>query len=192
VVLDVAKRLKSKLNAQGIDVILTRKSDDFISLYQRSRIANINARKIDAFISIHANAARSKRISGVEVFYLSESIDDDQRAYTAARNYRLNLREPVSGRYTSAILWDLVYSQNRRTSIQLADYVGKSLSRNLYQRNRGTKPARFYVLKGTNIPAILVELGFISNPQEEKRLRDHSYREKVAQSVAEGIRQYNR
>lgn len=192
VVLDIAKRLKKKLEARGIDVILTRESDRFISLSQRSRIANANAGDVDFFISIHANASRSSWVNGVEVFYLSESIDDDLRAFRAAKNYKLNLKEGCSGKYTKVILWDLIYRNNRKASIRLASYVCKSLSKNIRQRNRGIKPARFYVLKGTNIPAILAEVGFISNAREEKKLRDASYRNKIAQALADGIIQYNR
>lgn len=191
VVLDIAKRLKRKLNAAGINVILTRDRDEFISLARRSKIAN-NARDVDFFISIHANASRSRWVSGVEVFYLSESIDDNLRSFKAAKNYDLNLKERFSGKDTAAILWDLIYNDNRRSSIELAGCILGSLSKNLSQRNRGKKPARFYVLKGTNIPAILIEVGFISNSRDEKKLRNSSYRDRVAQAVIQGLIRYNR
>jgi N-acetylmuramoyl-L-alanine amidase len=191
VVLDIAKRLKKKLNVLGIDVILTREDDRFISLYQRSNIANTNAKEIDFFISIHANASRSRWVSGVEVFYLSEFIDDDSRSLKAAKNYDLDLKEDFSGKYTPVILWDLIFRNNRKNSIELSRQISHALSKDLSQKNRGEKPARFYVLKGTNIPAILVEAGFISNPREEKKLRNGFYRDKIAQAIAEGIMQYN-
>jgi N-acetylmuramoyl-L-alanine amidase len=191
VVLDIAKRLKRKLNALGIDVILTREDDRFISLYQRSNIANTNAKEMDFFISIHANASRSRWVSGVEVFYLSELIDDDSRSLKAAKNYDLNLKEDFSGKYTPAILWDLIFRNNRKSSIELSQQISHALSKDLSQKNRGEKPARFYVLKGTNIPAILIEAGFISNPREEKKLENAFYRDKIAQAIAEGIMQYN-
>ena len=192
VVLDIAKRLKRKLNAMGIEVILTRDCDKFISLSQRSRIANSYAEKADFFISIHANASYSRRVSGVEVFYISESIDDARRAQSAARDYNLGLKEDYCGKYTPAILWDLILSENRRNSIDLAQLVCAALSKNLAQRNRGKKPARFYVLKGTNLPAILVEVGFISNPADEKKLCTNYYRDKIASSITEGLKEYNR
>ncbi len=193
VVLDIAKRLKRKLNAAGINIILTRASDKFVSLSQRSRIANTNAdvEEGSLFISIHANASRSRWVSGVEVFYLSESIDDNLRSLKAARNYDLNIKEGYSGKNTPAIIWDLLLTEYRRESKKLARLIGKTLCKKLYQRNRGIKQARFYVLK-TNIPAVLVEVGFISNSREEKRLRDASYRDKIAQGIAVGITQYNR
>ena len=192
VVLDIAKRLKRKLKAVGIAVILTRTSDRFISLSKRSLIANTNAKKTDFFISIHANASRSRWVSGVEVFYLSESIDENLRASRAAKNHKLNVKESFSGKNTAAILWDLIYSDDRKSSIELAELTSHILSKSLSQRNRGRKPARFYVLKGTNIPAILVEVGFISNQREEKRLRSAFYRDKIARAIFEGIIQYNR
>ncbi len=192
VVLDIAKRLKRKLNAAGIKVILTRSSDSFISLARRSVIANTNANQADFFISIHANASRSRWVSGVEVFYLSEAIDDDARAVAAAQKYQLNIKESFSGRHTAAILWDLTYRENRRSSIELAEYICRYLSKNLSQRNRGTKPARFYVLKGTNIPAVLIEVGFISNLRDEAKLNNPAYRDKVARYIFSGIAQYNR
>lgn len=189
VTLDIAKRLKSILKTQGVNVTLTREYDEFISLGQRAAVAN--REDADFLISIHANASRSRWISGVEVFYLSEAIDESQRSLSAAENYNLNLRENYSGKNTAAILWDLIYKENRRSSIDLAELICYFLSRDLAQRNRGNKPAQFYVLKGTNIPAVLIEVGFISNRKEEEKLRERSYREKIAQAIAAGLTQYN-
>ena len=189
VVLDIAKRLKRKLSAAGINVILTRESDSSVSLSERAKVAN--SKNADFFISIHANASRSAWVNGIEIFYLSEDIDDDARSVKAAQNYKLNIEERYYGKDTEAILWSLILSDNRVESKQLAEQVCKTLSKNLRQTNRGTKPARFYVLTA-NIPAILVEVGFISNRSEEKRLGTSSYRDEIAQAVAEGIIQYNR
>lgn len=189
VVLDIARRLKRKLGSMGINVTLTRDSDKFISLDQRSRIAN--SKDADFFISIHANASRSRWVNGVEVFYLTDSIDDESRSLSAAKKYDLGLEEAYSGEHTPAILWSLRFKNNRRSSGDLAEFICCSLSRSLSQRNRGTKQARFYVLK-SNLPAILIEVGFISNPSEEKRLRSPSYRDKITQAICEGIVQYNR
>ncbi len=191
VTLDIARRLKRRLNTLGVNVILTRESDKYVTLTQRNHTANKNAGEGSFFISIHANASRSRWVSGIEVFYLSESIDDNLRAFQAAKNYNLNLKERCSGKDTPAILWDLIHTDDRKSSNYLAELVGRSLSRNLSQRNRGVKQRRFYVLKA-HIPTILVEVGFISNAREEKKLRDSSYRDKIAKGIAEGISQYNR
>jgi N-acetylmuramoyl-L-alanine amidase len=190
VVLNIAKRLKKVLNASGINVILTRSSDSFVSLAQRSKIANVKA--ADLFISLHANAAHSRWVSGVEVFYLSEAVDDNKRSVKAAKNYDLSVNEGYSGKDTEVILWDLLHTDGRVASSSLAKLISRALSKNLSQKNRGRKPARFYVLKETNIPAILVEVGFISNAREEKRLRDNSYCNKIALAISEGVITYNR
>ncbi|MBU4141033.1 MAG: N-acetylmuramoyl-L-alanine amidase [Candidatus Omnitrophica bacterium] len=190
-VLDIARRLKGKLNAAGINVVLTRESDRFLSLSQRSQIADTNLEKADFFISIHANAARSKWVKGVEVFYLSESMDDNLRSFEAAKSYDLNLDEGYSGKNTTAIIWDLRYSDDRKSANEMAGLISQSLSRKLSRKNRGAKPARFQVLK-TNIPAVLVEVGFISNLREEKKLKSSSYRDRIAEGIAKGVIQYNR
>ncbi len=191
VVLDIAKRLKRRLNTAGINVVLTRESDRFLSLSQRSQIANANLKKADFFISIHANASRSRWVKGVEVFYLSESIDDNLRSSKAAESYDLNLNEDYSGKDTAAIIWDLIYSDDRKSANEMAGLISYSLSRKLSRRNRGAKPARFHVLK-TNIPAVLIEVGFISNIREEKKLKSTSYRDRIAEAIARGVVQYNR
>jgi len=188
VTLDVARRLKKKLQSSGIEVVLTRDSDEFVSLRERAKISDSSG--ADFFISIHANAARSKWVSGIEVFYLAESIDDNLRSAKAAKNHKLDIFDKYSGQNTETILWHLVLRENRRSSIELAQFASNSLSKKLSQRNRGEKPARFYVLK-TNLPAILIEVGFISNSREEKRLRDSSYKNNIAQAISEGLLQYN-
>jgi len=103
----------------------------------------------------------------------------------------LGLEEGYSGKNTPAIIWDLRFSDDRISSQELAEITCRSLSTKLGQRNRGVKPARFYVLKRNNIPAILIEVGFISNAREERKLRSITYREKIAETVCEGILQYN-
>lgn len=188
VVLDIAKILKRELTAMGINVILTRSEDRFISLAQRADIAN--STECDFFISIHANASRSRWAAGVEVFYLSETADDSARSYNASRNYDISARETYSGQNTEAILWDLKFTENRRQAISLARAVCSALSAHLSQKNRGSKPAKFFVLK-TNVPAILIEVGFLSNTGEERQLREYAYREKIAAGIVQGIARHN-
>ncbi|MBN3038222.1 MAG: N-acetylmuramoyl-L-alanine amidase [Candidatus Omnitrophica bacterium] len=189
VVLVIAKNLKRKMEKAGIEVIMTRESDRFVSLGERARFAN--SKDVDFFISIHANASRSKWVSGVEVFYVSEAIDEDNRSHSTAEQYDLKLPEDVQGKNTPTILWDLIHRDNRISAKSMAELICNNLCKNLSQKNRGVKQARFYVLKGTNIPAILVEVGFISNPAEEKKLKDGYYCNKVAQAVADGVYEYN-
>jgi len=195
IVLDIAKRVKYHLEKAHIDVRLTRDSDRFVSLWKRAAIAN----QIDAdfFISIHANAARSRSAHGFEVFYLSEAIDDSARAVAAAENAALKHEKSSFGNAKpsndlEATLWDLEHTENREESVEMARIITNTVSRRLNMRNRGAKAARFYVLKGCRMPSVLIEAGFVSNKWEAKRLSNAQYREKLAQAIASGIINYKR
>jgi len=189
--LDIVKRLKRRLEAEGFEVVLTRNSDVFVSLGQRSRIANRSG--ADLFISIHCNANRSKYVRGFEVYYLTSAIDDLQRAYLVAKNTRVAPMEgeiAVASDSLMATLWDLYFTQSRSDSIELARQITREISRYMGLKILGIKGAKFFVLKGTHIPAVLVEVGFLSNPAEERRLRNGYYRQQIADSIASGIINY--
>jgi N-acetylmuramoyl-L-alanine amidase len=191
VTLDVAKRISSLLKSQGIDTVMTRSSDQYVSLERRVEIAN-NAR-VDLFLSIHANANRVRGLSGFEVYYISQDIDDAARAMSAAKDYALNMDNAVFGERTlnlKAILWDMVYTYNRAEAVELARSICRAMDRNLNMKILGIKAARFHVLKGVQIPAVLVEMGFLSNSAEERMLENGYYRQKIAESIAEGIKDY--
>jgi len=190
-VLDIAKRVKGQLNDNGIDVLLTRDRDRFIALDKRCQIANEN--DADFFVSIHANSARLKGARGFEVYYLSNAVDDNARAVEAAENSFLKFDDSSFQRRNTdleATVWDLVYTENREESVELAKYIAKAVDSSTSLHNRGVKSARFYVLRGAQMPAVLVEIGFISNSIEEKNLRDQSYRQAVASAIAKGILDY--
>jgi len=193
ITLDISKRLKRYLEDSGIDVYLTRSDDRFVSLWRRADIAN--KRGADFFVSIHANAANSRRAKGFEVFYLSEAVDDNARAIAAAENAFLKYEDSSFG-YTKpsdnleATLWDIRYSENRRESIELSKCITRAACEQLKAKDRGEKGARFYVLKGAEMPSVLIEVGFISNTQEARKLKDSFYREKVAKAIASGIINY--
>jgi len=193
VVLDITKRLKRLLESQGLDVRLTRESDVFISLWKRADIAN--KLEADFFISIHANAARSRYANGFEVFYLSDAVDDNARAIAAAENASLKYEDSSFGsarpsNSLEATLWDIAHCENRRESIGLGRHITDTACKDLGVKNRGVKGANFYVLKGARMPSVLVEVGFISNIREERLLKDNAYREKIARSIAGGIIKY--
>ena len=191
IVLDISKRVKKQLNENGVDVVLTRDRDRFIPLEKRAQIAN--ERDVDFFVSIHANAARLKGARGFEVYYLSNAIDDNARAVEAAENSFLKFEDSSFQRRNTdleATIWDLVYTENREESIELAKYIAKAVDASTSLHNRGVKSARFYVLKGVQMPAVLIEVGFISNPVEEKNLKDFSYRQAVASAIVKGILNY--
>lgn len=192
VALDVALRLRDALERDGFRVIMTRSDDRFIPLGRRSEIAN--RAEADLFVSIHANASRRRSVSGYEVYYLSEAMDDHARALETTEN--ADLPSDVGGvtsNQTEAIVWDLVYTENRAESTELASAIARSLkSAQVYSKNRGVKSARFAVLRGSRMPAVLVEVGFITNPGEEAALRSGSYRQKLAGAVRNGIVNFKR
>jgi len=177
IVFDVAQRLKTILDDAGIRVIMTRDKDEFISLWSRANIAN--KAKADLFVSVHANAARVRQAKGFEIYYLSEDMDDNQRASISAVNTKEN-----------ATLWDMKHTENREQSIGLAKLLCDRMGCQLNTRNRGDKSARFYVLKRTDMPSVLIEVGFISNWHEKTNLSSSSYRQKVAETIAEGLIEY--
>jgi N-acetylmuramoyl-L-alanine amidase len=192
VTLDIAKRLKQKLEQECFNVYLTRSGDKFIPLAKRTQIAN--SYNADFFISIHVNAARIKNAKGFEVYYLSEAADDAAKHLAEEENASLKMEEASykvnSPNNLEGILWDLVSTENRAESIQLAGWISRAAKKDLWVNQRGVKSAGFYVLKGARMPAILVEVGFITNKDEEEKLKDPNYRDKIADSIAKGILTY--
>ena len=187
VVLDIAEKVTQGLKSYGLKVSMTRDDDEYIPLLQRPNIAN--KKNADLFISIHANANHSRWIEGVEVYYLTEAVDDNARALVAAENYPLevagqDVRGPIS---LKATLWDMVYTENRKESVSLARYVSDAVSKKMNLKELGVKGAPFIVLKGARMPAVLVEIGYISNREGEKKLEDPVYRHQMADAIVEGI-----
>lgn len=195
ITLDIAKRLKRCLEDSGVKATLTRNDDRFISLWNRANIAN--KEDADFFVSIHANAFRSKQVKGFEVYYLSEAIDDSARAVAAAENASLKYENSSFGNKKpssdlEATLRDIEYTENRTESISLARRIAGTAYKKLGTESRGVKAARFYVLKGAKMPSVLIEVGFISNREEAKRLRTSQYRETLARAIASGIIDYKK
>jgi N-acetylmuramoyl-L-alanine amidase len=191
VTLSMAKKLKRILEDSGIKVTMTREKDVFIPLPERARIANSSG--ADLFVSVHVNASRSSSLSGFECYYLSEATDDNARAIEAFENATLTTDEEAAVEHSSSLdktLWDMKLTENRRESAELSNFICKSVESNLTTRNRGTRTARFYVLKYTRIPAVLVETGYISNKFEELKFRDENYVNRIADVIAKGILSY--
>lgn len=191
--LDIARRLSNLLEAKGIEAVMTRSVDKFITLEQRAEIAN--RARADFFVSLHSNSARSSRLSGFEVYYVTDKLSDTERALRAARSADLNI-EPSSFYKDSldlkATLWDMLYTRYRGDSIILAQSICESAGRGMGVKILGVKSAPFYVLKGARIPAVLVEVGFVSNPSEERYLRNSFYRQQIAEAICDGILRYGR
>jgi len=185
-VLDVATRLKDLIESEiGSDVVMTRSDDTFIPLETRTAIAN--QQKADLFISIHANSSNSKTVRGVETFFLNFTTSQDSLD-TAARE---NASTERSVHELGDIVKKIVLSSKVDESRELAQRVQSSMSRGRdFGPDRGVKQAPFVVLIGANMPAILAEISFISNPDEEKSLKSPEYRQQIAESLLRGVRSY--
>jgi N-acetylmuramoyl-L-alanine amidase len=190
VVLVIALKLAAKLKeGLGVDVVMTRSTDVFIPLDERTAIANkVNA---DLFVSVHANASLNREAEGVETYYLNLA-KTDKAAQVAARENNTSL-EKVS--LLQAILFDLMANYKINDSAHLADEVQRALHRRVGKeydpmRNNGVKQGPFYVLVGATMPSILVEAAFISNPREERLLKDRRFQEVTAEGIYDGIKGY--
>ncbi len=189
VVLDIALRLRRLLvDRLGARVILTRSDDTFVPLEERTAIAN--KAQADFFISLHVNSASQVRATGVETYYLSrEPSDGDARASATRENLALHLEGigPREEEGLKAILWDMAQTLTLRESSALAEMLLEDLARALRKENRGVKHGPFVVLMTAGMPSALVEIGFISNPHQERRMQDEAYRQQIANSLAQGI-----
>ncbi|MBI4342471.1 MAG: N-acetylmuramoyl-L-alanine amidase [Candidatus Omnitrophica bacterium] len=185
--LDIAKRLRTHLQRRGLTVVMTRDSDRFIPLSGRPAIANrLHA---DLFVSVHINANRNRRVSGIEVYYPRASVVSASAQWPPAVS---PAEVAIPSMTVKQVLWDLVLKRTRSGSRRLASSVCRSMRTGLQVHCRGVKPARFVVLREAWMPAILVEVGYVSNQTEAQRLGRADYREAAAQSISEGIVSYIR
>lgn len=194
-VLDVTKRVAKLVADQlGIKVLLSRDGDHFVTL--RDRTSYANRAQADVFVSIHANAHREAASEGVETYFLSsEATDNAARQVAALENSVVQLEKPAGGGrgdLVKTILWDLAQSGFQEESSRLAEVVQDSMTRSLRIPSRGVKQAGFYVLGGAAMPAILIEIGFVTNPKEERKLREPRYRDEIARAIAAGLAEYKR
>jgi N-acetylmuramoyl-L-alanine amidase len=195
VVLDVTRRVARLVEeGLGIKVALTRTGDHFVALRDRTQFAN--KERAQLFVSIHANAHRDTDNQGVETYFLSSEATDNEARHVAALENGVVQLEPGNSRarmdILKTILWDLAQSEFQEESSHLAETVQDSVTRTLRIANRGVKQAGFYVLGGAAMPAILVEIGFVSNRKEERRLMEAQYRDRVARAIYVGIAEYKR
>jgi N-acetylmuramoyl-L-alanine amidase len=183
VCLDIALRLRLELARRnpGVKVVLTRDRDVFISLPERTAIAN--RLKGDLFVSIHNNASPDPETHGTQVFFF-----DSQSSDRAAAD--LSLRENDDTNQLDILMTDLAKSIVRDQSIGFASLVQRALGKAINLKHRDISYAPFYVLARTEMPAILVEVAFITNRREERLLGDSGFRQRVAVSLALGIEAY--
>jgi len=192
IVLDVGLRLRDLAAEKlGMEAVMTRADDRFVPLKERAAIAN--RAKGDLFVSIHANASLHGRCDGFETFYLSqEASDNEAREAVIRENSSLQL-EAVEKRQADlikSILWDMVQTEYIDESSLLASLIQEELARVQRVTNRGVKTAPFYVLMGAAMPAVLVEVAFISHPEGERRLGEVGYRQLISEALTQAIGQF--
>lgn len=194
VTLQIARRLKREIDARpGMRAVLTRTGDYYVGLRKRMQLARRH--KADLFVSIHADAFRDKRVRGSSVYVLSNRGASSEAArWLAARENAADLVGGVSlddkDDMLASVLLDLSQSAAREASLAAAQKVYRNLSRLGKVHGRRIQRAGFMVLKSPDIPSMLIETGFISNPTEEQNLRNPGYQRKLARAIAEGIDRY--
>lgn len=191
IVFDIARRLRTGLQEMGFQVLMTRDSDEFISLQKRTELASRS--DADIFVSIHANATRSRKIKGLEIYY-SRALDPASDLSQHRTNERSFLeRLDISGEKAvpKRIVSDMMQERKLQESVILADHLIRKTAENVNASNRGSRKSGFFVVKNTLIPAILFEVGYVSNAAEAKLLQTEEYRQKIADAIAESIREYS-
>ena len=193
--LALAKTVQDTLQRRGYRVVLTRTTDATVGLDDRAAAAN--AAKADVFLSLHFNASRAAAAHGTEVYYLSLDASDRAAAALAESENRAVTETPTAEKNAAVrdldlILWDLAQNQHLAASARLAEIVQADFNRLLGIATRGVKQAPFRVLIGVNAPAVLVEVSFITNPDEEKKLTSEDFRRQVADTLAGSLETYFR
>jgi N-acetylmuramoyl-L-alanine amidase len=196
VTLAVAKKLASALRARGVDVLMTRTTDTLIALADRGKIANSNHG--DVFISIHCNApgyntAAAARERGFETYFLAEAKTEDERRVQDMENESVKFETGANtskGDPLSFIITDMAQNEHLRESNDLAQTIQDGLLEVHPGPNRGVQQANFAVLRGSYMPAVLVEVGFGSNQSEATYLSDQDNQRAIARSIAESVLAY--
>jgi N-acetylmuramoyl-L-alanine amidase len=189
-VLDVGKRLGRLLEARlGAEVIYTRQDDTFIPLETRTAIAN--REQADLFISIHANSSRDAEARGVETYYLNFTSSPEALEVAARENAvsEASIHELQDLVKKIALKEKIDESREFASDVQDSLYGGLALN-NAGIRNRGVKKAPFIVLIGANMPSILAEISFVSNPTDERKLETSEQRQRIAESLYRGVSRY--
>jgi len=190
IVLSIGKILARKIRQEiGCEVIMTRSTDRFLTLEERTAIAN--TKNADLFISLHTNSHRDKRAYGIETYFLNLATDENSILVAAREN--ATTRKNISD--LQKILRDLMQHAKINESSRLAAYLQRNLCKYMkgkYSKinNKGVKQAPFYVLLGAHMPSVLVELSFISNKTECERLNSSEYQEHLCDSIIKGIMEY--
>ena len=184
VVLQVTRMLSDELTAHGYQVYLTRETDQTTSLNERTAL--VNRMDADLFLSLHANASPKKDAAGIETYYLA--LGSDQTSKMVAMRENAGMQQSI--KELESLVSTILKGSKSQESRRLAEIVQQQLVEKTEAKNRGVKHAPFIVLTGTKIPAILIEIGFISNPEEAAQLKTATYQRQIAEAIAEGINRY--
>jgi len=195
VVLQISKRLKKRVDkGRGMEAFLTRDTDKYLTL--RQRIQKARAKHADLFISVHADANENNSVRGSSVYILSEKGASSEMAYWLAKNENQVDVEMAgttldsNNKVLSQVLLDLTQSAAIGDSLDLAQDVLSELGTVNRLARKGVESANFGVLRSPDIPSLLIETAFISNPREEKQLKTARYQNQIANAVYRGIRRY--
>jgi N-acetylmuramoyl-L-alanine amidase len=186
--LAAAKELAKLLRQEKVfDVVLTRDDDTFVPLDERSRIANEG--QADLFVSLHCNAHRSPKENGYEVYFMSEKATDPEAERLAQfENSSLKLEGKTDAdAQADLILHAMTKTESINAASELAALVSRDLRKRVDLAPRGVKQAGFYVLRGTDAPAILVEMAFVTNRRDEAKLGSKRYRSRVVDGIYAGL-----
>ena len=188
-VLDVALRLEALLQQQGAEVVLTRRTNDYLSLDERTNIANRES--ADLFLSIHANASAVPTARGIETYFLNFALNRQAEAVAA----RENAASEKTMNSLPGIIKAITMNSKLNESRDFAVLIQRSLVRGLAPSNKGLKDlgikqAPFMVLIGASMPSVLAEIAFVTNRQEARLLKLPAYRQKIAESLLSGILKY--
>ena len=191
--LDVAQELTRLLKKGGFEVQMTREKDTFVALSERSKMAN--KFKADLFVSIHTNASKNRNANGFQVYFRSEKATDKEAAEVAALENEAMQYEEVHYNFVDALLQSLAKNEYINESSKLAGYVRNAVYKQpgigiAVNQNTSVRQANFYVLKGVNSPAILVEMGYISSNKDRARLANGTVRDRTAKGIYNGIVNY--
>jgi len=196
-VLDITKRVGSLLEKNThINVMYTREEDVFVPLWKRTKIANEANGKL--FVSIHLNSNPNRRVRGFETYLLRPGKTDDAIEVASRENAVIKMEEGKTRKKYNAmtgenlIMATMAQSMFMKESEDLAAYIQEALDPLLDSPNRGLKQAGFYVLIGASMPNVLVEAGYISNPNEERKFKSAAYRQKVAKGIYSGIMRFRK
>ncbi|NTV28565.1 MAG: hypothetical protein HGA80_00595 [Candidatus Omnitrophica bacterium] len=197
ITLDIVRRLRDELVKAGVDVVITREKDEALALDRRTEIAS--RPDVELFVSIHANSTtpdHKRSISlahGIEVYYIgalnADDLDEQQRQLNAKKLCG-EFKMQGSSEEARKIVLSMLYNYKMSEAPGMAERMARNLSRAVEEHSRGAKSQRYFVLRNTLVPAILIEVGFLSNPGEERRLKEPSYRQKMAVAISRSISEY--